>query len=179
MQLFKSKKFIIIAILGIAIIGGTIGGTALANNWGDHGPAQAGQPGGNLERVCEIYQENTGDSIDCEALQEAFQAAAQERAEEMRANMEQAREEMQQRLIDEGVITQEQLDELEAWMEARPERGATQEEFQAWLEARPDIDLPIGPGGNGGQRGMVPFGGFAGPRGGCAPRFGGEAPTNA
>jgi len=33
----------------------------------------------------------------------------------------QAREQLHQRLIEEGVVTQEQLDEFEQWMESRPE----------------------------------------------------------
>lgn len=156
----KSKKFIILAVLLVAVIAGTIGGVALAQppdgeDGGDYGPNHAAM----LEKVAEIYETNTGTPLDVNALQEAFTAAREEIAT-------QQREEREQRLIEEGIITQEQLDEFKAWLDARPDEMMS-DEFQEWLENRPDIG--IGPGyrnGEGNWRGPGGRGGFGGPGGG-------------
>lgn len=158
--MFKTKKFITIAVLGIAIIGGSIGGAVLADD-GDDGATWPGpQRGGNLERVCEIYHENTGDEIDCDELGIAFRAAADERMGEFRANI-------QQRLIEEGVLTEDELEAYQEWLAERPDRDS--DDFEAWMEDCP-VETPLGPGGFSGRGGR---GGFTMPRGGAFPRFGG------
>jgi hypothetical protein len=166
--LFKSKKFIIVAVLTAVVLAGTIGGVALAQDGNGGTPNPQARQGALLEKVAEIYEANTGTAIDAGELQKAFAEANEEIAT-------QAREEMWQKLVDEGVITQEQLDEFKAWLEARPEMAT--DAFKEWLEARPD--LGIGPFGNMdgerfgmmrdgvGQHGFgMPGGGF---RGFCPP----------
>lgn len=159
--MFKSKKFIIVAVLAAVVLTGTIGGVALANSGNGAGPGPLANHNAILEKVAEIYEANTGTSIDADELQKAFAEAQGEIAT-------QQREQMRQRLLDEGVITQEQLDELDAWLESRPEMGT--DEFKEWLESRPDFG--IGPFGNmngerfGQMRDRLGPRGFGGPGGG-------------
>ena len=142
----RSKKIILISLLAIVVLAGSIGGIALAQT-DDEDSQPAPRHGAMLEKVCEIYETNTGVAINSEELQIAFDQARSE-------IMAEARENFRQRLIGEGKITQEQLDE-----------------FDAWVESKPDVPFPFGPKNHGGIR---PFGGgfrgfyrFGGP---CAPQ---------
>lgn len=132
--MWRSKKFIIIAVLAAVVMAGTIGGVALAQT-GDEDNNPQDQRGALLDKVCAIYEENTGVAIDQEALREAF-AQAQD---EMRTE---ALDNYLQKLVEEGKLTQEQADQ-----------------YKAWLEARPDVPVVAGMG----SRGM--FQGFGGPGG--------------
>ena len=160
----KGKKVLIIALIAVIALAGTIGGVALAQ---DEEETSTTTPEtariAMLERVCEIYQEKTGVAIDAETLQDSLCQAGQEK-------MDQARNQFRQRLIDEGILTEEQLSELEEWLQARPDLPT--EEFKAWMEARPD-NLPqaFGFGQHDGKRfafglgyrlGRGPGGGFGG-----------------
>jgi len=165
MTLFRSKKFIIAAILAAVVLTATIGGVALASNGDDDAP-RLGQTE-LMDKVAGYYEQITGAALDTDALLEAFTQARQELGL-------QARERLQQRLVDEGIITQGQLDELEAWLEARPDSPLT-DEFKEWLEARPDIGR-FGQGdGHGFRFNLRPFGErsnagrFGGPHGFCLP----------
>jgi hypothetical protein len=137
----RSRKFILIGLLTVFVLIGSIAGVALANN-GDEEERQPGPRfGASLEKVCEIYEENTGVAINSEELQEAFDQARSEM-------MTEARESFRQRLIDEGKVTPEQL-----------------EEYDAWLKSKPDVPFPFGPGKHVGG-----FGGHGGGfRGWCEP----------
>ena len=53
-------------------------------------------------------------TLDTEALKEAFQQAQQE----MKTERQQS---MMDKLVENGVITQEQADEYQAWLDARPD----------------------------------------------------------
>jgi hypothetical protein len=131
--MWRSKKFIITMVLVVVVAVGSIGGVALAQENEEEGPvAKAGE---FMDKVCEIYEENTGVAIDQEAFREAM---AQARDEIQTAAMEAHLA----RMVENGV-----LDEAQA------------QEFQAWWEARPDV--PIAPGLGG--RGM--FHGFGEPGG--------------
>jgi len=145
--MWRSKKFIIIALLAIIVVAGSIGGVALAQSEEEEDNQPKARCGALLDRICEIYNEaNPEAPIDCEALEEAFtQAHDQIRAE--------AREQFRQRLIDEDIMTEEQLDEWEKWLESRPDFPTDQ--FKDWMEARPDIPFPFGPGN---REGVKPFG---------------------
>ncbi len=127
--MFKRKKFIIAAALAAVVLAATFGGVALAANGDDDTPRPAQTQ--LMEKVAEIYQQNTGIALDTEALQQSFIQAQQQLGT-------QARQQLEQRLIDEGIVTQEQLDALQAWLEARP-NARLSDEFKAWLEARPDV----------------------------------------
>lgn len=167
--MWRSKKFLFTVLLTVVVLGGVLGGFAVASaDDEDTGQPQTGDVS-FLDRVAEIYEKNTGVAIDSEELQKAFSEARDELGIE-------ARDRLHQRLIEEGVITQEQLDELEQWLGSRPDFPT--DEFKKWLESRPDITLPFGRGNHDGEK---PFGsmfrsfrgfgrGFGdGFRGWCAP----------
>ena len=94
-----------------------------------------------MARVAELLD------IDQDDLEDAFQQALEEQRDERQAEREAARATRMQELIDEGVITQEQADAWNEWLESRPAVG---QELQEWLEARPDMgdDFPLD-GGRG------------------------------
>lgn len=123
----KHKKGIFITLAAVLILAVTVGAVAIAQ--ADNEGTQTVKE--NLyERVAQVYQANTGDDIDATALKEAFTQARQELAAE-------TKDQMWQKLIDEGKITQEQLEELKAWLEAKPEIPI--DEFKQWMESKPDI----------------------------------------
>jgi hypothetical protein len=159
--MWRSKKFLLTALLTVVVLGGIIGGYAVANA----DDADTSQPPSGtvnlLDRVAEIYEKNTGTAINPDELQKAFTEARDEL-------MTQSRDQMRQRWIDEGKMTQEQLDELDKWLESRP--AFPSDEFKDWLESRPDIQLPFGPRSEDGAK---PFGGMFRNFRGFAGRFGG------
>ena len=137
MKKFK-KKPLVITLIAIAAAVGITTGVVFAQD------EEETQPGARhealLERVCDIYEDNTGVAIEPEALKDAFVAAQGEM-------MAEAMESYLDKLVEEGVITQEEADQLKEW----------------W-EARPDTPLSRGPmfrGAPGGPR----LGGFGSPRG--------------
>jgi hypothetical protein len=141
--MWRSKKFIIVAVLAVVALVGSIGGVAIAQSENsDENHPGAGQAA-LLEKVCEIYEDNTGTAIEADELQEAFAQAR----DEMQAE---ALDEHLQSLVDEGKITQEEADQ-----------------YKAWLEARPEIDAQMAPGfpGAGMHRGFGGPGGFGPPSG--------------
>jgi len=159
--MWRSKKFLLTALLTVVVLGGILGGYAVAKA-DDTDTDQP--PAGDvnlLDRVAEIYQKNTGVAIDSGELQKAFTEARDELGI-------QVRELLHQRLIEEGILSQEQLDELEQWIESRPDFQT--EEFEEWMESMPDIDLPFGPGSEDGKR---PFGNMFRNFRGFGERFGG------
>ncbi len=167
--MWRSKKFLLTVILSVVVLGAILGGYAIANaDDEDSNQPPVGETN-LLGKVAEIYEANTGVAIDADELQNAFNQARNELGV-------QARERMKERLVEEGVISQEQLDEYEQWLSEKPEFPS--DEFEEWMEARPDIGLRFGPGNlDGGKRfGNMfrNFRGFAekfggGPHGWCAP----------
>jgi len=148
--MWRSKKFII-AVSVAVLLAGSIGGVVLAAGTEDGSQPEA-RHGQFMDRVCEIYEQNTGVSIDQEALKAAFtQAASQMRAEIMQNRPEIGREAMPNRpeigpeamqnrlqnLVEEGKITQEQMEAL-----------------QEWWDSKPDFPFDFGPTGHGKFRGM-------------------------
>ena len=126
--MWRSRKFIIVAVLAIMLLSASIGGIALAANNGDNSQPKA--PDGDiLEKVCAIYQQDTGVAIDQEALKNAFAQAQSE----MQKEREQAR---LQYLVEQGEITQEQADK-----------------YLEWWQSRPDVPAGFGFPGHGGFRG--------------------------
>lgn len=139
------KKILLIAILAVAVMAGSIGGAVLASDENEDDNAQP-EFGNFIERVLEIYQEKTGTIVDKGALKESLEQAREEMPGE------QPRLRFHHRLFDDN-LTQEQREQIEAWLEARPEfptdkfeewmksrPGIVSEEFKEWLESRPDID---------------------------------------
>jgi len=144
--MWRSRKFIIIAVSVAVLLAGSIGGVVLAADNGNDSQPEA-RHGQFMDRVCEIYEQNTGVAIDQEALKDAFtQAATEMRTEAMQNRPEIGPEAMQNRLqnlVDEGKITQEQIEAL-----------------QKWWDSRPDVTFGFGSPGHGKFRGM---GGPCGP----------------
>ena len=167
--MWRSKKFIIIALMVVIVVAGSIGGVALAQSDDEEAAPPKARGEDLLEKVCDIYNDaNPEAPIDCVALKEAFDQARDQM-------MTEAREQFRQRLIEEGKITEEQLNELEKWLESRPDFPS--DEFKEWMEARPDVPFAFGPGDRGGfkafgegHRGPGKFGGgFPGFGGPCRP----------
>jgi cobalamin biosynthesis Mg chelatase CobN len=132
--MWRSKKFIVAAVLAAVMLLGSIGGVVLAANNGEDSEAETKYEE-LLDRVCEIYEENTGVAINSEALKDAFaQAQSEVRAEAMQNRL--------QNLVDQGTITQGEADE-----------------YLEWWESKPDVPVQFGFGGPGGFHGM------GGPRG--------------
>ena len=139
----RSKRFVIVAVLAAVILAGSIGGVVLAtDNATDNGDVSQpeAQPGALLDRVCEIYEQNTGVAIDPEALNDAF---AQVRSEMQAAAMEKRLD----RMIEEGVIDEDQAKELQDWWEARPD-------IPFKFGFGPDMPFKSGFGGRGGFHGF-------------------------
>ena len=157
--MWRSKKFIIGAVLAVVVLAGSLGGVALAQTES----VSDGSGKTLLARVAEIL------GIDQQKLEDAFAQA--------RTDM---RDEAFQKLVDEGKITQEQADQYKVWLQARPDmepfrqqlkewqqlRPEIPSELKEWLEASPDMPFRFGFKGFGGFRGMGGMHGFGGP---CAP----------
>jgi hypothetical protein len=129
----KGKKIALIALMVVVALGGTIGGVVMAQSGDDETTTTSDNNRfAYLERVCEIYEEKTGVALNVDTLKEALTQANNERQEQM-CNQ------FKQRLIDEGILTEEQLKELEDWLANMPDLPT--EQFKEWLQSRPD-DLP-------------------------------------
>ena len=138
--MWRSKKSIIAVALATVVLVGVVGGTVLAQNGNEGENQPQAQHTALLDRVCTIYEENTGNTIDSQQLKDAFAQAQGEMREEAMQNR-------LQYLIDQGTITQDEANQYKEWLESRP-------------------DVPVGPGfkGRGGFRG---FGGPCVPPGGA------------
>jgi hypothetical protein len=133
--MWRSKKFIIVALLAAVVLAGSTTGVVLAQT-GDEDNSPQAQKEALLERVCEIYEDNTGTAIDVQALQDAFAQAQSEMRDEALNNY-------LQNLVDQGKITQEQADQYKAWLESRPDVPILAPGF-------PDHGMHRGFGGPGG-----------------------------
>ena len=112
--MWRSKKLIIIAVVAALVLAGSIGGVALAQTEnGDESQPEA-ERGALLDRICEIYEDETGVTIDQEALKDAFAQAG----EEMRLA---AMESRLQYLVEQDKITQDEADQLLEWWQAKPD----------------------------------------------------------
>ena len=102
--------------------------------------------------------------VDLEVLQGYFAEARTE-----------MRDEAIQKLIDEGRITQEEVDQYQEWLEAKPDMEPFREQLREWGQNRPEIpselkewleDKPDTQFGFGGRRALRGIGGI---RGFCGP----------
>jgi len=138
--MWRSKKFLLATALSVAVLLGGIGGVALAQSGNGDSDQPVAQHEVLLDKVCAIYEENTGTAINSEELQKAFDQARDEVQDE-------ALNSYLQNLVDEGKITQEEADQ-----------------YKTWLESKPEVDMPLAPGfpGLGMHRGFGGPGGFPG-----------------
>jgi len=133
MTMKKRKWFIPVVVASVLLIGGITGGlVAAANNSSSNTTAgnqtqAADRYQALLDRVCAIYEENTGVALDSGQLKAALEQARSEMQDETLQNWLQG-------LVDKGKITQSEADQL-----------------LKWWQSRPDIELPLlGLGGHGG-----------------------------
>jgi len=167
--MWRSKKFVIAAVLAGVLLVGSIGGVVLASDGG--GSSQPGVAWGALcDRVAAIYKANTGDDIDPAALEAAFAQAR----DEIRAE---ALDNYLQKLVEEGKITQSQADQYKEWLQSRPDitpyrqhlrewqqsRPDMPPELKDWLQNRPDVPMPRPFGRHGGFQRMGGMLGHGGP----------------
>ena len=143
----RGKKFIVIAVIVVIVLGGTIGGVALAQaDDEDTNPHQT-----VMARVAEIL------GIDQQELENAFNQARSEIIGE-------GRESFRHMCLDNTEISDELRQEIEEWLESRPDFPT--EEFKAWMESRPNFpteefkewmelkpDIPFGTGLHGEREG--------------------------
>jgi hypothetical protein len=182
-------------VLATVLLVGGIGGVVFAQTGNGDDSQPKARYGALLDRVCAIYQEKTGVTIDKEVLKAAFTQAASEMRPKAPQNSGEMKpgdmpkrpgmgpEDMQgwlQNLVQQGKITQGQADEYLKWWQSKPNTEQFQQQLKDWQQGRPDIppelkqwqeakpDLPLGfgPRGHGGFPGM---GGFPGGVGPCTP----------
>ena len=111
--MWRSKKFIISAVLALIILAAGIGGVALADN-GDEDTSAT--PFGTLwEKMATVLQED-GIDVTSDQLQSAFTEAKEGlRAEAMQSFLDE--------MVAQEKITQEQADAYRDWIEAKPDMG--------------------------------------------------------
>jgi hypothetical protein len=128
--MWKNKKFILIGLLTLIVLGGTLGGIAVAqaNDQGINQTDNATRMSTLLDKVAGIYQQNTGVAINAEELTKAFTQAQKEMCDTAMDNY-------LDKLVENGKITQDEANQYKTWLDAKP-------------------DIKIGPGVNGGFRGM-------------------------
>jgi len=118
--MWRKKKFIIItAVLAtVALLGvGVVGGSVLAQDGNGYENQPQSQRAALLDRVCEIYEENTGIAIDSEELKDAFAQAMSEMQGEAIQNR-------LQWMVQECRMTQGEADQCLEWWQARPDVAA-------------------------------------------------------
>ena len=146
----KNKKFIIIGIVAaLVLVIVATAGVALAAD-----AKQGPKPGQEImARVAQIL------GIDQQKLTDAFkQATTEYRTAHPRPTMD----ERLAQLVKDGKLTQQQVDQIKAWMAQRPaDPKANPQQFQDWLKSRPNIEMPKPDGapGPGFPRFKFPFGG--------------------
>ena len=112
--MWKSRKVVLLALLAVALLAGSTAGIALAQDDGGDVNTSETRCGAMMEKVCEMYQANTGVSLDAGQLKNAFTQAQRAMREEAMANRLQG-------LVDEGTITQGEADEYLEWWHAMPD----------------------------------------------------------
>jgi hypothetical protein len=155
--MWKTRKFIIVAVLIAVVLVATVTGVAMAQDGQGVGPRQT-----LLNRVAELL------GIDQAKLQAAFKQALGEQRETLKQKGAAALDKGLDKLVKDGKITQAQADAFEAWLKSKPadipnigikglekllkDGKITQQQFDAyksWLEKKPDIPLPKRPDVNG------------------------------
>jgi hypothetical protein len=135
----RSRKLIIAAVLAAVLLAGSIGGVVLANGNGD-GDGPEAKFGAFMDKVIANYEEKGYTIESPEALKEAFAEARDEAAKDRMERRVAAMQEHLERMVTEGVISEEKAAELEEWLNDMPE------------------DIPFGPGLPGHGRFPARFG---------------------
>ena len=111
--MWKSKKVVLIAALAIAVLVGCIAGVTFAQTGNGNDTQPQAKYEALLDRVSQIYQQNTGVTIDAQQLKDAFtQAQTDMQTEALKSWL--------QNMVSEGKITQEQADQYLQWWQSKP-----------------------------------------------------------
>ena len=137
----KRKWFVPVVVASVLLIGGVVGGAIVAAQDSPSSIEDQSEAVNRnqvlLQRVCAIYEENTGVAIDSEQLKDALKQARSELRDE-------ALEKWLQNLVDDGKITEQEAGEL-----------------LDWWQSRPDVELPLpGFGGPRPASAIMQGGGF-------------------
>ena len=117
--MWLKKKFILIGLLTLMVLGGTLGGIAVAQA-NDNGSNIVNQADNTtrisalLAKVATIYQQNTGEAINADELAKAFTQA-------MKETFNDAMNNYLDKLVENGKITQDEANQFEAWLDAKPD----------------------------------------------------------
>lgn len=125
--MWRSKKFIIVAVIAAVVLVASIGGVALAQT----GSGDNSQHKTLTDRVVAILVAK-GVNITSAQLDEAFNQA---RSEE--------RDEFLQNLVTESKITQAQADQYKAWLNSRPDMSQYRQQIEDWQKTRPEVPPAI------------------------------------
>jgi hypothetical protein len=112
--MWRGKKVMVIALAALLLVGSSVGVVLAADNGDEAGSLPEARHWALLDRVCEIYEENTGTTIDQQALQDAFVQARREMRDEAVQNR-------LANLVEKGRITQDEADRYLEWWQARPD----------------------------------------------------------
>ncbi len=111
--MWSGKRFILVVAVVVVMLG-SLGGIVLAQTGDGDDSLPRGQGDTLWQRALEIYQEQTGVAIDQAVLKDAFtQAQSQWHTEAT-----EARQTRLQEMLEQGKLTQEQFDRMQARMEA-------------------------------------------------------------
>jgi hypothetical protein len=137
--MWRGRKVMVIALAAVLLVGTSVGVVLAADNGDEAGSPPEAQHWALLDRVCEIYEENTGTPVDQQALQDAVaQARSEIQAEAMQNRLA--------NLVEKGQITQDEADQ-----------------YLEWWQSRPDVAVGFGFRGHGGFCGMGGPLGWGGP----------------
>ena len=116
--MWKRKWFIPVVVASVLLIGGIVGGVVVAGSDNTTNTEDQSQATNRcqalLDRVCAIYEEQTGVAIDSEQLKDALKQARSEMQDAALGNW-------LQNLVNKGEITQEEADQYLQWWQSRPE----------------------------------------------------------
>ena len=129
--MWRSKKFIVIALLAVVVLVGSIGGIVFAQTENGDDSQPEARYGALLEKVCEIYNVNPDrpSDIDCDVLKDAFaEAGSQMCPEGMPNGGEMDPEAMQETMLErlealhyQDKITDDQYENMKARIESMPD----------------------------------------------------------
>jgi hypothetical protein len=142
--MWRKKRFIIGLVITVLALSACLGGVALA---------QGNDEDNASESIYARVAEKLG--IDRQVLEDAFAEAREEMQEE-------ALDGYLQRLVDEGIITQEQAAEYKEWRQSRPDMSGYMDALRDWFESKPDVPGMFEFRSFGGSRGMGGMRGFGG-----------------
>lgn len=125
----RRKKMLLALSLGIVLIAASISGVALAAD-GEETESPRETLDNFTDRLIEVYYDKTGVTIDKEILKASYDQACEELGNPPRMRFHFGP-------FTDDELTQEQRDELKAWMESRPEFPT--DELKEWIESRPEF----------------------------------------